>query len=249
MDPISDIETIDLELIFSDIETINNRLEKVRRQAKGGDRDIVREVEVLEKLKPELEAGKPLRDLGLSPEESRIVKSLFLLTDKPVLFAANISEDDIGKDAEDLEEVEKVKAHAGKQGAVVMIISAKIEEELLQLEEDERAAFMEDLGLSVTGIDQLIRTSYELLDLISFFTIKLPEVRAWTVEKGTKAPQAGGKIHTDFERGFICAEVIDYPMLMEAGSLQKARESGLVRQEGKEYQVKDGDVILFKFNV
>jgi len=249
IDPVSDIETIDLELIFADIETIDNRLEKVRRQAKGGDRDIVREVEILEKLKPGLESGKTLRDIGLSPEESRIVKSLYLLTDKPVLFAANISEDDVGKDPGELKEVKKVLAHAGERGAEVMIISAKIEEELLQLEEGERAAFIEELGLSITGIDQLIRMSYSLLDLISFFTIKLPEVRAWTVKKGTAAPQAGGKIHTDFERGFICAEVIDYSVLMQSGSLQKARESGLVRQEGKQYQVKDGDVILFKFNV
>jgi GTP-binding protein YchF len=249
IDPISDIETIDLELIFADTQTINNRLEKVKRQVKTREREIVREVEVLTKLKPELEAGKPLRNLELSQEESQIVKSLFLLTDKPVLFAANISEDDIAKDAGDLEEVEKVKAHAREQGAVTMVISAKIEEELLQLEEEERAAFMEELGLSATGIDQLIKTSYELLDLISFFTIKLPEVRAWTVKKGTMAPQAGGKIHTDFERGFICAEVIDYPTLMDAGSLQTARESGLVRQEGKQYQIKDGDIVLFKFNV
>ena len=249
LDAVSDIETVDLELIFADIGTIENRLEKIRRQAKSGDRDTVRELEILEKIKPELEAGRPLRDLKLSAEEDRIIKSLFLLTDKPVLFAANISEDDIGKDEEGLEEVMKVREYARDHGARMLVVSARIEEELLQLEEGERDVFMDDLGLSESGIDRLVRVSYDLLDLISFFTIKLPEVRAWTVRKGTRAPQAGGKIHTDFEWGFICAEVISFPALMDAGSIQQARERGLVRQEGKQYQVQDGDVILFKFNV
>jgi len=235
LDAVSDIETVDLELI--------------RRQAKSGDRDTVRELEILEKIRTELEAGRPLRNLKVSAEEDKIIKSLFLLTDKPVLFAANISEDDIGKDEKDLVEVLKVREYARDQGARVLVVSARIEEELLQLEEAERAVFMKDLGLSESGIDRLVRVSYELLDLISFFTIKLPEVRAWTVRKGTRAPQAGGNIHTDFERGFICAEVISFPTLMDAGSLQQARERGLIRQEGKQYQVRDGDVILFKFNV
>ena len=249
IDPVSDIETIDLELIFADIETIDSRLEKIRRQAKSGDRDIVREIGILENIKPDIEAGRPLRSLGLPEEEKKIIGNLFLLTDKPVVYAANISEDDMTKDAEGIEQVQEVITHAEKEGARVIVVSAKIEEELLQLKKEERAVFMEDLGLSSSGIERLINVCYSLLDLISFFTIKLPEVRAWTVKKGTRAPQAGGKIHTDFEKGFICAEVIDYPSLMESGSLQKAREKGLVRQEGKQYQVKDGDVILFKFNV
>lgn len=249
INPVSDIEIVDMELIFADIERIENRMEKIRRQAKSGDRDILKEIEVLKRIKPEIEGGKPVRNMELSGEEKKIIKSLSLLTCKPVLYAANISEDDIGKDEEDIMEVKQVKDYAEKEGSRMLVISAKIEEELLQLEEEERLQFMRELGLSDTGMDRLVTASYDLLNLISFFTIKLPEVRAWTVKKGTIAPQAAGKIHTDFEKGFICAEVIDYSTLINSGSFHAAKEKGMVRQEGKEYPVKDGDVILFKFNV
>lgn len=249
IDPVSDIETVQLELNFADMETLANRLEKSKRQAKGGDLEIIKEVELLEKIKPEMESGKPIRNMDLSDEEKNILSQLFFLTGKPVLYAANISEEDIGKKVGELDLAGKVRVYAEKEGSRIVIISAKIEEELLQLENGERSEFMKELGLSRTGMDRLVNTCYDLLGLISFFTIKLPEVRAWTVRKGTKARQAAGKIHTDFERGFICAEVISYPVLMDAGSFQNAKEKGLVRQEGKDYPVKDGDVILFKFNV
>jgi len=249
VDPISDIEIINLELVFADIESIENRLEKNRRPVKSGDRDIVREVEVLKKIKGELEGGKAIRNMELSPAERDIVDNLFLLTVKPVLYVVNISEDDLGKTREDTGELKKVKDHAENENSLMIRISVKIEEELMQLEKDERLQFMEELGISETGMDKLITVCYSLLDLISFFTIKLPEIRAWTIKKGTRAPQAAGKIHTDFERGFICAEVISHGSLMNAGSFNAAKEKGLIRQEGKQYIIKDGDVILFKFNV
>lgn len=249
VNPISDIEIINLELIFADIESIENRLEKNRRPVKSGDQDIIREVEILEKVKGELEEGKAIKNIKLSPVEKDIVDSLFLLTVKPVLYVVNISEDDIGKTREDTGELKRVKDHAENENSLVIHISAKIEEELMQLEKEERLQFMEELGIPETGMDRLITACYSLIDLISFFTIKLPEIRAWTTKKGTRAPQAAGKIHTDFERGFICAEVIDYRSLMDAGSFNTAKEKGLVRQEGKQYIIKDGDVILFKFNV
>lgn len=249
VDPVSDIEIINLELIFADIESIGNRLEKNRRPVKSGDQDIVREVEVLKKIKEELEEGKALRNMELSPTEKDIVDSLFLLTVKPVLYVVNISEDDIGKTGEDTDELKRIKDHAKNENSMMIQISVKIEEELMQLEKEERLQFMVELGISETGMDRLIAACYSLLDLISFFTIKLPEIRAWTIKKGTMAPQAAGKIHTDFERGFICAEVIEQKTLMNAGSFNTAKEKGLLKQEGKQYIIKDGDVILFKFNV
>ena len=249
VDPISDIEIINFELIFADIESIENRLEKNRRPVKSGDQDIVREVEVLKKIKGELEEGKAIRNMELSQAEKDIVDSLFLLTVKPVLYVVNISEDDIGKTGEDTVELKRIKGHIENENSLMIQISVKIEEELMQLVEEERLQFMEELGISETGMDRLITGCYSLLDLISFFTIKLPEIRAWTIKKGTMAPQAAGKIHTDFERGFICAEAIDYKTLMDAGSFNTAKEKGLLRQEGKQYIIKDGDVILFKFNV
>jgi len=249
VDPISDIEIINLELIFADIESIENRLEKNRRLVKSGDQDIVKEVEILEKVKGGLEEGKAIRNMELPAMEKEIVDNLFLLTVKPVLYVVNISEDDIGKTGEDIAELKRVKDHAENENSMMIHISAKIEEELTQLDKEERLQFMEDLKISETGMDRLVSACYRLLDLISFFTIKLPEVRAWTVKNGTMAPQAAGKIHTDFEKGFICAETIDYRTLMDAGSFNTAREKGLIRQEGKQYIIKDGDVILFKFNV
>lgn len=249
VNPVSDIEIINLELIFADIESIENRLEKNRRPVKSGDQDIVREVEVLKKVKRGLEEGKTIRNMKLSTAEKDIVDSLFLLTVKPVLYVVNISEDDIGKVGKDIDELKKVKDHAENENSMVIHISAKIEEELVQLEEEERLQFTEELGISETGTDKLIAACYNLLDLISFFTIKLPEIRSWTIKKGTRAPQAAGKIHTDFERGFICAEVIGHRSLMSAGSFNTAKEKGLVKQEGKQYIIKDGDVVLFRFNV
>lgn len=249
VDPISDIEIINLELIFADIESIENRLEKNRRPVKSGDRDIVKEVEILEKVKGGLEEGRAIRNMELSVIEKDIVDSLFLLTVKPVLYAVNISEADLGGTGEDIAELKRVKDYAENENSRMISISAKIEEELTQLDKEERLQFMKELGIPETGMDRLISGCYSLLDLISFFTIKLPEVRAWTVKKGTMAPQAAGKIHTDFEKGFICAETIDHRTLMDAGSFNMAREKGLIRQEGKQYIIRDGDVILFKFNV
>lgn len=248
-DPISDIEVVDIELIFADIETINNRLEKSHKQAKSGDKKYIFEIEVLEKVKARLEGGKPARSMDLSKQEKEVLDSLFLLTLKPVLYAANISEEDIGKDDQGNEALIKVQDFAISGNSQVLVISAKIEEELSLLDRDERELFMEELGIPRSGIERLITSCYRLMDLISFLTIKLPEVRAWTITRGTKAPQAAGKIHSDFERGFICAEVIDFNTLMDAGSFHSAKEKGLIRQEGKEYIIHEGDVVLFRFNV
>ncbi len=249
IDPVSDIEVVDLELIFADIETIDNRLEKNKRQAKTRDKLILFEIEVLGKVRAGLEGGKPARSMNLSGQEKEILDALFLLTLKPVLFAANISEEDIGKSDHDNEALKKVKDFAGSINSQVMVISAKIEEELSALDLAERELFMKELGILQSGIERLIASSYRLMGLISFLTIKLPEVRAWTVTKGTKAPKAAGRIHTDFEKGFICAEVIDFSTLVEAGTFSLAKEKGLIRQEGKEYIIKDGDVVLFRFNI
>ena len=248
-DPVSDIEIVDLELIFADIETIDNRLEKSQKQAKSGDKKYISEVEVLEKVKARLEEGKPARTMELSKQEKEVLDSLFLLTLKPVLYAANISEEDIGKDDQYNELLKKVRDFARGANSQVLVISAKIEEELSQLDRDERELFMNELGIPQSGIERLITSCYKLMDLISFLTIKLPEVRAWTIARGTKAPQAAGRIHSDFEKGFICAEVIDFDTLAGTGSFHSAKEKGLVRQEGKEYIINDGDVILFRFNV
>lgn len=249
IDPVSDIEVVDLELIFADIETIDNRFEKNKRQAKTRDKIILFEIEVLQKVKASLEEGKPARSMDLSEQEKEVLDTLFLLTLKPVIYAANISEDDIDKNDQDNEALKKVQDFARSVNSQVMIVSAKIEEELSELDQNERELFMKELGIHESGIERLIKSSYELMDLISFLTIKPPEVRAWTVVRGTKAPQAAGKIHTDFEKGFICAEVIEFNTLIGAGSFNSAKEKGLVRQEGKEYIIKDGDVALFKFNV
>ncbi len=249
IDPVSDIEVVDLELIYADIETIDNRLEKNKRQAKTRDKIILFEIEVLGKVKAHLGGGKPARSMDLSDQEKEVLDALFLLTLKPVLFAANISEEDIGKSDQDNEALKKVRDFAGNVNSQVMVISAKIEDELSALDPAERELFMKELGILQSGIERLIISSYRLMDLISFLTIKLPEVRAWTITKGTKAPRAAGRIHTDFEKGFICAEVIDFNTLMEAGTFSSAKEKGLIRQEGKEYIIKDGDVVLFRFNI
>jgi ribosome-binding ATPase len=248
IDPVGDIEVVNLELIFADIESIEKRLEKSRRSAKSGEKDIIREVEILQKIKDELGRGKLLRNIELAAFEKQLAESLFLLTDKPVLYALNISEDDIGRD-ENNPDIKNVRDYAAGENSGIVLISAKIEEELMQLDRNERLQFMKEMGIPETGMDRMVTSCYKLMDLISFFTIKLPEVRAWTIKRGTEAPRAAGKIHTDFERGFIGAEVIDYQSLMDAGSFHAVREKGLVRQEGRQYIIRDGDVILFKFNI
>lgn len=247
IDPISDIETINLELMLSDLEMIENRLKKVEKMAKG-DKSYVKELELLETLKSSIEAEKPLRSLSFTDEELNLIKSFSLLSLKPVLYVCNVSEDDLLAE-EDNEYVKQVKAYAKEEGSEVITVSAKIESEISQLTEEEKKEFLAELGLKESGLDKLINASYDLLGLMSFLTAGEKEVRAWTIKKGTKAPQAAGKIHSDIERGFIRAEVINYKDLLECGGMSKAKEKGLVRLEGKEYVMQDGDVVLFRFNV
>ncbi len=249
VDPIRDIETINLELIFADLETLEKRLGNLKKSAKNGDKTLLDGVALLERLQQHLEAGQPVRSFPLEPEQRAFVREMFFLTAKPVIYAANIHEDDIGKAPEDLPLVARLMEQAAKEGAEVMVVSARMEEEIAQLDDEERAAFLEELGIGQSGLDQLIRACYRLLGLISFLTAGPKEVRAWTITKGTLAPQAAGKIHTDFERGFIRAEVVAYDALMEAGSMAAAKERGWVRLEGKDYEMKDGDIVVFRFNV
>ncbi|GFI61036.1 ribosome-binding ATPase YchF [Clostridiales bacterium] len=247
--PIRDIETIDLELIFSDLEIIERRIAKTSKAAQG-DKGLKKELVILEKLKEYLESGKPARLLEFdSPEESSFVDSLTLLTAKPVLYAANVNEDSLADDGLGNKYVQQVKEFAAAEGSEVFVLCAKIEEEIAELDEDEKKEFLSDLGVSASGLDRLISASYKLLGLISYLTAGPTESRAWTIKNGTKAPGAAGKIHSDFERGFIRAEVVAYNDLMRLGSYNAAKEQGLVRSEGKEYVVKDGDVVLFRFNV
>ncbi|MDR3072972.1 MAG: redox-regulated ATPase YchF [Clostridiales Family XIII bacterium] len=245
--PASDIETINLELIFSDLELLQRRLDKAVKMLKG-DKSIQAEIDFLNKIKGALEEGKPIRALDLDDTEKGFVAGLDLLTAKPVIYAANIAEAEVGNEGDNAYTAQ-VRAIAEAEGARVVVVSAKVEAELAELDEDERQVFMQELGLKESGLDKLVKTSYVLLDLISFLTAGEPEVRAWTVRRGAKAPEAAGKIHSDFERGFIRAETISYENLIACGSLPAAREKGLVRSEGKEYIVKDGDVIHFLFNV
>ncbi|MDO4265605.1 MAG: redox-regulated ATPase YchF [Eubacteriales bacterium] len=249
VDPIRDIETINLELIFSDLEMLEKRIGKTAKLA-NNDKEAKKELEILKSIKERLEAGKPARGLELSDEdEEKFVNSLFLLTWKPVIFAANVGEEDLADDGASNQYVQAVREYAKESGSGVFVISARIEEEISELDEDEKAEYLETLGLTESGLDKLIRASYDLLGLMSFLTAGEKETRAWTIKKGTKAPQAAGKIHSDFERGFIRAEVINYQELLDCGSLSAAKEKGLVRLEGKEYVVQDGDTILFRFNV
>ncbi|MCI1930707.1 MAG: redox-regulated ATPase YchF [Clostridia bacterium] len=249
INPTRDIETINLELIFSDMEIIERRLSKTTK-AMMGNKALKKEVDILTKIKESLEAGTPVRMLEFEdPDDRAFVNSLDLLTDKPVLYAANVSEDDLADDGESNENVKAVRELAKKEGSEVFVLCAKIEEEISELDNDEKAEFLADLGVKGSGLDRLIKASYKLLGLISFLTSGPDETRAWTIKNGTKAPQAAGKIHTDFERGFIRAEVVPFADLDRLGSMNAAKEQGLVRSEGKDYVVKDGDVILFRFNV
>ena len=249
VDPARDVETINLELIFADLEVLERRMSRVGRAAKN-DKDAAAELAMLQRLKAFLEEGK----LAISFEpkndaESALFAELNLLTAKPVIFAANVAEDDAADDGANNPHVQAVRKLAAESGSEVFVVCAQIEEEISELDDDEKQMFLEDLGLTESGLDKLIRASYSLLGLMSFLTAGEKETRAWTIKKGTKAPQAAGKIHTDFERGFIRAEVVNYKDLLECGSLGAAREKGIVRLEGKEYVVQDGDVILFRFNV
>ena len=249
IDPIRDIETINLELVFSDLEILERRIAKTGKMAKA-DKSLQKEVDVLQKLKEALEQGISARAVEFdTPEEKAFVDSLTLLTAKPVLYAANVAEDDLADDGASNEFVGRVREYAAKESSEVFVLCAKIEEEISDLDEADKKEFLADLGVDGSGLDRLIAASYKLLGLISYLTAGPQESRAWTITKGTKAPQAAGKIHSDFERGFIRAEVVAYDDLMRLGSYNAAKEQGLVRSEGKEYVVKDGDVVLFRFNV
>ncbi len=248
VNPLRDIETINFELIFSDIEVLDRRIAKSTRGARN-DKALAHEVEFLQEVKAHLEDGKLAKTFQVDDEDDQaILNSCNLLTIKPVIFAANVNEDDLALEEEN-EYVAAVRKYADDVDAKVFVVCAQIEQEISELDDDEKKEFLEDLGLEESGLEKLIAASYSLLGLISFLTSGEDETRAWTIKKGTKAPQAAGKIHTDFERGFICAEVVSYDDLIEHGSMHACKEKGLVRQEGKEYIVKDGDIIVFRFNV
>lgn len=247
VDPIRDIDTINLELIFADLEVLERRMAKVGR-TRQMDKAAAKEYTLLEKIKKHLEDGHLAKTLEFEDDdEAAMIKEYNLLTAKPVIYAANVAEDDLAGEDNDL--VKKVREYAEAEGSEVFSICAQIEEEISELDDDEKKMFLEDLGIEESGLDKLITASYRLLGLMSFLTAGEDETRAWTIKIGTKAPQAAGKIHTDFERGFIKAEVVNYQNLLDCGSYAGAREKGLVRMEGKEYVVQDGDVILFRFNV
>ncbi|MBP3707167.1 MAG: redox-regulated ATPase YchF [Clostridia bacterium] len=247
IDPVRDIETINLELIFADLETIEKRLDRAKKNLKA-DKKYQAEIDVLEKLKAALEAGKTARTVDLSEDENELIKDAFLLTIKPTLYIANVNEDQLA-DSDNDENVKKVKEIAAKEHAEVIPLCIKIEEELASIDDSEKNDMLEMLGLTESGLDKVIKSSYDLLGLMSFLTAGEPEVRAWTIKKGTKAPQAAGKIHSDIERGFIRAEIVSYDDLMREGSMNAVKEKGLLRSEGKEYIMQDGDIVLFRFNV
>ena len=249
VDPIRDIETINLELIFADLEVLERRMEKSVKLARSGDKKAKAEYEVMEKLKAHLEANKPARTLEVDEDEEALIKSFFLITSKPVLYSCNIYEDYMMSGNLENDFVKKVKEYAASENSGVVVVCAKLEEELSGLEDEEKAEMLDEYGLTESGLDKLIRASYRLLGLISYLTAGVQEVRAWTIKEGTKAPAAAGKIHSDIERGFIRAEVVGYDDLVECGSEAAAKEKGLYRLEGKEYVMKDGDVVNFRFNV
>lgn len=247
VDPLRDIETINYELIFADMETVDRRMDKAAKMLKG-DKKYQAEIDALTKIKHTLEEGKTARQADLTEEEAALVRDMALLTAKPVLYAANVAEDELSGDAGNPYLLE-LEALAAKEGSEVLPVSAKIEEEISQLEPEEKEEFLKELHLAESGLDRLVKKSYKLLGLISYLTAGPKEVRAWTITKGTKAPQAAGKIHSDFERGFIRAEVIAFDDLVASGTMASAKEKGLVRSEGKDYVMQDGDVVLFRFNV
>lgn len=248
VNPARDIEIVNIELILADLETVNKKYEKTSKLVKIGDKTAIEEYEVLTKIKPVLEMEKPVRSINLSPGERKIVDSFFLLSAKPIIYIANVSESDIGLERKN-KYVQIVEEIAQKEGAEVIALSARIEEELSALTDDEKTIFKEELGIKQGGLEKLVIASYSLLGLMSFLTAGEKEVRAWTIQKGTKAPQAAGKIHTDFEKGFIKAEVVKYDDLIECGTYLAAKEKGKVRIEGKDYIVQDGDIMLFRFNL
>lgn len=248
VDPLSDIETINLELVFADLDSVERRIERIGRKVKAGDKEAKQELDVLEKLKAAFEEGRAARSVSLDEEERKLVRDLHLLTIKPMLYVCNVAEDGI-HNADENPHVKAVREHAAQEGTKVVIISAKVESEIAELEGEDKEMFLKELGLQESGLDRLIRAAYELLGLVTYFTAGVQEVRAWTIRKGTKAPQAAGVIHTDFERGFIRAEVVAYDDLVEAGTVAAAREKGKYRLEGKEYVVQDGDIMHFRFNV
>lgn len=249
VDPIRDINIINLELILADMESVQKRYDKAFGMIKSGDKKYKIESDLLRRILDRLEQEKPVRGIDLNEEEQKYVDGLFLLTSKPVIYAANISEDDMAKADDDIPLVKKVKEFAKTENSETLTICARTEEQLSELPPEEVDFFLEELGLTESGLNRLVKASYKLLGLISYLTAGEPETRAWTIKEGTKAPQAAGKIHTDFEKGFIRAEVVDWQVLLECGNYTKAKELGKVRSEGKDYVMKDGDVVLFRFNV
>ena len=249
VDPIRDAETINLELIFSDLEVLERRMEKTLKLSRSGDKKAKEEYSLMERIKEHMENNKPVRTLEASEEEQEFIKSLFLITSKPVLYVCNVSEEEVMSGNLENEYVKKVKEYATAENAEVIIVCAKLEEELSGLDDEEKNEMLNEYGLDESGLDKLIQASYKLLGLISYLTAGVQEVRAWTIINGTKAPQAAGKIHTDIERGFIRAEIVSYDDLVQLGSEAAAKEKGLYRLEGKEYVMKDGDVVNFRFNV
>lgn len=249
IDPLRDVTTINYELIFADMETVQKRLDKALKFQKTGDKKFKVEAEACQLILDELEKGNFARNIEISEEQEEIMHSMFLLTDKPIIYVGNIAEDQVGKN--DLPVLQPLLTYAAEHGSEVVTISAKIEEDLAGMDEEEKQLFIEELGIGESGLSKLIKKSYSLLGLISYLTAGEKEVRAWTITKGTKAPQAAGKIHSDFERGFIKAEIVAFDTLKNDcnGDMQLAKEKGLVRQEGKEYVIADGDVVLFRFNV
>jgi GTP-binding protein YchF len=248
VDPLEDIETINLELVLADLDSVNKRYTRVAKVAKTKEKNAVAELAVLDKLKPVLEEGQSARTIEFTEEEQKIVKGLFLLTSKPVLYVANVDEDTVA-DPDSNEYVQTVRNFAASEHSEVIVVCAEAEEEIAELDDEDKAEFLEAMGIEESGLDQLIRTAYDLLGLATYFTAGEQEVRAWTFRKGTKAPQAAGIIHTDFERGFIRAETVSFDDLDKYGSMHAAKEAGRVRLEGKDYVVQDGDVMLFRFNV